>query len=59
MHKAELLVVTRYPDADMAALAQHYTSQVLADAKDPDALLAQIAPRIRAAGQHCRRAGFA
>jgi lactate dehydrogenase-like 2-hydroxyacid dehydrogenase len=48
MHKAEVLVVTRYPDADMAALAQHYTLHVLADAEDPDALLAEIAPRIRA-----------
>jgi|GEM_PF-5999419 hypothetical protein len=52
MHNAEMLVVTRYPDADIAALAQHYTLHVLADPKDPDVLLAQIAPCIAAHATH-------
>jgi len=48
MHNAELLVVTRYPNADIAALAQNYTLHAPVDPKDPDVLLAEIAPCIPA-----------
>ncbi|WP_133648710.1 2-hydroxyacid dehydrogenase [Paraburkholderia flava] len=48
MHKADLLVVARYPDADMAELERHYTLHVLQGAANPDALLAEVGPRIRA-----------
>lgn len=47
MHKEELLVVSRYPESDMAWLAQHYTLHVLADAVDRTALLEALAPRVR------------
>lgn len=48
MRKPDLLVVKRYSDEDMKALESAYTLHVLSDANDPDALLADIAPRIRA-----------
>lgn len=47
MHKEELLVVSRYPESDMALLERRYTLHVLADAADRAALLADVAPRIR------------
>ena len=48
MHKTDLLVVVRYPEADMAELERHYTLHVLSDATDRAALLANVGPRIRA-----------
>src|SRR5471032_2630040 len=48
MHKADLLVVVRYPEADMAELERHYTLHVLSDTIDGAALLAEVGPRIRA-----------
>ena len=48
MHKADLLVVVRYPEADMAELERHYTLHVLSDSANPAALLADVGPRIRA-----------
>jgi D-3-phosphoglycerate dehydrogenase len=48
MYKADLLVVTRYPDADMAELARHFELHVLADADHPEVWLKNVAPRIRA-----------
>ncbi|WP_186116365.1 2-hydroxyacid dehydrogenase [Burkholderia gladioli] len=47
MSKEELLVVTRYPEADMIVLAERYTLHVLAEAPDRAALLAELAPRVR------------
>jgi lactate dehydrogenase-like 2-hydroxyacid dehydrogenase len=48
VHKTDLLVVVRYPEADMAELARHYTLHVLSDSANPVALLADVGPRIRA-----------
>jgi D-3-phosphoglycerate dehydrogenase len=48
VHKTDLLVVVRYPEADMAELARHYTLHVLSDSANPGALLADVGPRIRA-----------
>ena len=48
MHKTDLLVVVRYPEADMAELERHYTLHVLSDSADPVALLADVGKRIRA-----------
>lgn len=48
MTRPDLLVVTRYSDDDMHALAQHYTLHVLSDAADPARLLDEVGPRIRA-----------
>lgn len=48
MHKTDLLVVVRYPEADMAELERHYTLHVLSDSANPAALLADVGPRIRA-----------
>ncbi len=48
MHKADLLVVVRYPERDMVELERHYTLHVLSDSPDRDALLAEVGPRIRA-----------
>ncbi len=50
MSKEVVLVVTRYPDADMAVLAERYTLRVLGDAPDAAAraaLLAELAPHVR------------
>ena len=48
MRKPDLLVVKRYSDEDMQALEADYTLHVLSDASDPDALLSEVGPRIRA-----------
>jgi lactate dehydrogenase-like 2-hydroxyacid dehydrogenase len=48
VHKTDLLVVVRYPEADMAELERHFTLHVLSDAANPAALLADVGPRIRA-----------
>lgn len=48
MHKPDLLVVVRYPEADMVELEQRYTLHVLSDSANPDALLADMGSRIRA-----------
>ncbi|MFK4448795.1 lactate dehydrogenase-like 2-hydroxyacid dehydrogenase [Caballeronia udeis] len=48
MHKTDLLVVVRYPEADMAELERHYTLHVLSDTTDHAALLANVEPLIRA-----------
>lgn len=48
MPKEDLLVVVPYPAADMAVLEQRYQIHVLSAAADPDALLARLAPRLRA-----------
>ncbi|QTD94771.1 2-hydroxyacid dehydrogenase [Burkholderia anthina] len=48
MHKEELMVVSRYPDADMATLEAQFSLHVLADAPDRERLLAEVGPRIRA-----------
>jgi D-3-phosphoglycerate dehydrogenase len=48
MKKEEILVVAPYSDSAMAMFAQHYELHVLSQAADPDALLKNIAPRIRA-----------
>ncbi|WP_186125559.1 NAD(P)-dependent oxidoreductase [Burkholderia gladioli] len=47
MSKEALLVVTRYPEADMIVLAERYTLHVLAEAPDRAALLAELAPCVR------------
>ncbi|ODP35629.1 2-hydroxyacid dehydrogenase [Pandoraea sp. ISTKB] len=48
MHKEEVLVVSPYPEADMALLAKQFTLHVLPGEADPQALIASVAPRIRA-----------
>jgi lactate dehydrogenase-like 2-hydroxyacid dehydrogenase len=48
VHKTDLLVVVRYPEADMAELERHYTLHVLSDTTDHAALLANVEPLIRA-----------
>lgn len=48
MRKPDLLVVSRYSDEDMRALEVDYALHVLSDAADPDALLREVGPRIRA-----------
>lgn len=46
--KEELLLVARYPKADMAALESRYVVHVLSEATDRQALLAALGPKIRA-----------
>ena len=48
MKKEEILVVAPYSDSAMAMFAQHYELHVLSQAADPEALLKNIGPRIRA-----------
>ncbi|MBI0328448.1 2-hydroxyacid dehydrogenase [Burkholderia plantarii] len=47
MSKEAILVVTRYPEADMVVLGEQYELHVLAEAPDRAALLAGLAPRVR------------
>src|ERR1700676_153955 len=49
MHKLDLVVVRRYSDVGMRALEQHYVLHVLSDSPQPDALIAELGPRIRGA----------